>query len=189
MVTAVKAQFYQTAEEARPLEIQEARQQAWFLIYHTSGLNWSWFEATTFFEEMFGHENTVIKAREQYIWRRNYFLGEVPWDIRNVSILIQSVHVSATPFTDALNELRALYAAISAYEVETGLAIAEIVRRRQYKGWPRVVREQMLGFGAVERIPMRTVRVKYLQAFPRRPAVQQQQQQRVPELLNPHWND
>lgn len=103
--------------------------------------------------------------------------------------LNQSVHVSATPVTDDLHKLRALYAAISAYEIETDLAIAEVVRRRQHKGWPRVVRGQMLGFGVVERIPIRTIRVKYLQAFPRRPAVQQQQQQRVPELLNPHWND
>ncbi len=88
VATAIEAQYHQTAEGARPLHIQEARQEAWFLIYHTLALKWSWFAATTFFQEMFGREVTVIETREQYMYWRHKFLGEVPWDIRNVSTLI-----------------------------------------------------------------------------------------------------
>jgi len=81
VATAIEAQYHQTAEGARPLHIQEARQEAWFLIYHTLA-------STTFFQEMFGREVTVIETREQYMYWRHKFLGEVPWDIRNVSTLI-----------------------------------------------------------------------------------------------------
>lgn len=83
--------------------------------------------------------------------------------------------------TDARNKLRALYAAVSAYEAVIGLPMAQIVRARQYRGWPHVVGNYMVTFGSTERIPDRSIRVKYHQAFPRRPLVQQQQS--APQLL------